>query len=851
MSEILAPVGNIDMAQAAVHNGASAIYVGSPGLNARGRTIDFSLEELRELIDFCHLHEVKVFMAMNILIFERELQAMENYLRDILSLCPDALIVQDVGLIKLIKKIAPNQVIHASTQMTVSSAEAIAETEDLDLKRYVLSREMSLDEIKQVRKNTEKELEVFVHGALCVSYSGQCLTSESFGGRSANRGQCAQSCRLDYELYVDGEQKELGGKKYLFSPQDLCGIDEVPDLAAIGVDCFKIEGRLKSPEYVASVVKNFYRAIENSENAVPEVQAVIKQDNIVHKESTKDKASPWKVKKNLIDNNGVSKEEMASTYSRGLYPGWLHGVKHQELVAGTYSSNQGFLIGKVLRPVFKDLKGPVVEAELDYSLSPGDGVLFFDPRSGRKVGGRVFFMKGDAIGFSRDMDMGELRKVTPNWEVFRSSSPKIEASLQKTWKDKSLQKSVPLFVELSAEIGQPIHVKAWVSQDLKVEVMSEFILEAAQSREWDQEDFEKALSALSGSAYHLENLNIIKLDAVFIQNKLMRKFKQSILEALSTERLLRINPCVETKINFPIHIKDQSHLSLKLLVRKESQLDQLQALELDAVIMDFEFGKDYKPGLAKIKEMGYRTGIATLRVFKPGEDHHLKVIKWLKPDVILIRNLGALHWLKKNMDISQTQLIADYSFNITNSMTAQWMIDHDLKTLHPAHDCNKDQLLDLIQQFGASPWEISLHHYMPTFHMEHCVFAGFLSNGNSVKDCGKPCEHHEVEVRDHKGARHFLKSDQECRNTMFNGTPQSASKLARELLDFGVTQFRLEALLEDSKTLAEKVRGYSDLIHGRISSEDLYEQLGVVEKYGITEGQLFNNTPFQDRKKER
>ena len=135
MSEILAPVGNIDMAQAAVHNGASAIYVGSPGLNARGRTIDFSLEELRELIDFCHLHEVKVFMAMNILIFERELQAMENYLRDILSLCPDALIVQDVGLIKLIKKIAPNQVIHASTQMTVSSAEAIAETEDLDLKR--------------------------------------------------------------------------------------------------------------------------------------------------------------------------------------------------------------------------------------------------------------------------------------------------------------------------------------------------------------------------------------------------------------------------------------------------------------------------------------------------------------------------------------------------------------------------------------------------------------------------------------------------------------------------------------------------------------------------------------------
>lgn len=179
------------------------------------------------------------------------------------------------------------------------------------------------------------------------------------------------------------------------------------------------------------------------------------------------------------------------------------------------------------------------------------------------------------------------------------------------------------------------------------------------------------------------------------------------------------------------------------------------------------------------------------------------------------------------------------------------MIQHGLETLQPAHDCNKEQLLDLIQQFGPRVFEIPLHHYMPTFHMEHCVFAAFLSQGNSVKDCGKVCEHHEVEVRDHKGVQHFLKSDQECRNTMFNGQPQSASRIVDELRSFGIQQFRLEALLEDSKSLAAKVEVYSQLICGELNADQVFQKLGVIEKYGVTEGQLFNNTPFQDRKKER
>ena len=822
--ELLAPVGNMEMCRAAVHNGAQAVYVGSPGLNARGRTIDFSLEELKELIDFCHLYGVRVFMAMNILIFERELQAMENYLRKILALNPDALIVQDIGLVQLIRKMAPEQTIHASTQMTVSSAEAIQETEDLNLKRYVLSREMSLREISKVRENTDKELEVFVHGALCVSYSGQCLTSESFGGRSANRGQCAQSCRLDYEIYVDGFRKDLGSQKYLFSPQDLCGVDELEELQNIGIDCFKIEGRLKSPEYVASVVGN-YR--QNLDHQIP-----------------------------------GDKVELGSTFSRGLYPGWLHGVKHQELVPGLYSSHQGVMIGETTGMFQESKRGPQIKVQLDHAIEPGDGVLFFNPYNGKKVGGRVFSSDSNSIGLGRDQNIKELNQVRQGWQVFRNNSPQVESQLQQSWKNKENFKKIKVDVSATLKVGSKISLTLKDENSNVVRVESDDTLEAAKSKGASLTDVKKALTGFGASPFGLGSWDCELDELVFAPSKVLRKLKQgamSQLEELRTQtkpvlvnesKQIKFPTFVETNEVQPDEIESRSN-TLNLVVRNESQLENLDNLELSSIIMDFEFGKDYKPGAEKIRAMGYKAGIATLRVFKPNEDHHLKVIKWLKPEVILVRNLGAFHWLKSNMDLSNTQLIADYTLNITNSMTADWMVKHDFDTLSPAQDCNKDQLIDLIQQFGPEVFEVTLHHYMPTFHMEHCVFAAFLSDGNSVKDCGKPCEHHQVEVRDHKGAKHFMKSDQECRNTMFNGSPQSASKITKELLDYGVRNFKIEALLEDSNDIAHKVRAYAELLKGQIDSRELYQKIGVVEKYGITEGQLLNTTPFQDRKKER
>src|SRR6185295_2563092 len=354
--ELLLPVGSLEMALAAIHNGADAIYVGFPGYNARGRSKDFEVQELREIVETCHLNAVKVNLAFNVVMFEDELAKVIPDLAEILSLKPDALIVQDLGIARLVRRMAPEQVIHASTQMTITNPDAIALVEDLGIRRFVLGRENSLKEIELIKAQTDKELEVFVHGALCVSYSGQCFTSESIGGRSANRGQCAQSCRFGYEMFVDGQKRNLVEKQYLVSPRDLCGIDEIPALMDLGVASFKVEGRLKSPEYVAASAQEYREAIDRhaSGRGLTPIEAE------------------------------AARKRMSTTYSRGFFTGWLHGVDHQKLVDGNGKSHRGFEIGKI---VDVEMRRLLVDLNGEATLSPGDGILWSYWKNGTQIEG--------------------------------------------------------------------------------------------------------------------------------------------------------------------------------------------------------------------------------------------------------------------------------------------------------------------------------------------------------------------------------------------------------------------------------------------------------------------------------
>src|SRR5438309_2574595 len=384
--ELLAPAGDWDCARAAVENGADAIYFGLEKFNARMRARNFTEADLPKLMEFLHRRGVKGYVTFNTLVFADEMAGAEQCLRAIISAGVDAAIVQDIGICRLIRRLSPDFPIHASTQMTITSAAGVEFARELGCNLVVLARECSLKELGSIQAafgcpaegaipGAGLPLEVFVHGALCVAYSGQCLTSEALGGRSANRGECAQACRMPYELISDGRLVPLGDRRYLLSPQDLAGLEVLPELARLGVASLKIEGRLKSPEYVANITRIYRKALDEMRG--PKVEGrEAKQDptplrNSFPRHPTSDASSV--------------QYEMEMAFSRGLYTGWFGGINNQKLVHARFGKKRGVYLGEVL-----EVRREAVLVNLQGPLKLGDGVVFDAGNPEQKEeGGRV------------------------------------------------------------------------------------------------------------------------------------------------------------------------------------------------------------------------------------------------------------------------------------------------------------------------------------------------------------------------------------------------------------------------------------------------------------------------------
>lgn len=809
-SELLLPVGNMEMCLAAVHHGADAIYVGVPFFNARGRTNDFSIEDLKEMIDLCHLYGVRVNLAFNVVIFQNEYPKVIELLKEILPLNPDAFIVQDLGLAKLIRTMAPHQRIHASTQMTVTNPDAIKLVDDLKIDRFVLGRENSIPEIKLIREKTDKELEVFVHGALCVAYSGQCFTSESLGGRSANRGQCAQSCRLEYELYVDDLKKDLGSKKYLVSPKDLMGIEEIPALKEIGVNSFKVEGRLKTPEYVASAAKNYREVLDGA---------------------------PVNLAKRA--------QELSTTYSRGFFSGWLHGVNHQKLVDGTFSAHRGLEVGVIL-----EVRNRNILVSSTSELKAGMGLLFAGKE---EIGSKIFTVQ--KIGKNYEVELLQKNlKLEKGTKVYINSNEQLFLELQKGWQTREKQKHIPLNFLVQGIYNEPLLVKAVDPEGNEVYSQTISFLAPAKGRPMTEEFLKEELGSLGNTVYKMGRFECFIQEGLFLNHRELKDLRRDIVEKMNKARVEK--PKREV---YPFSIektqKQKASPGLNVLLRNRSQVEGLvqhfpQFLPykdlISSVILDFEFGKDYAPSVEMIKGLGLKAGIATTRILKPSEYYNLNTIIRCQPDLILVRNLGAIEYLKSKTDIP---LIGDFSLNVTNSLSLDYLVKKGLGTVNVSYDLNQEQLFDLVDYADPSTVEVTLHQYMPEFHMEHCVFAAFMSTGSSFKDCGKPCEKHEVKLKDPYGNMHFLKADQECRNTFFKATPQSAGFLMQELRERGVGSFRLEALNEKVDEINLKILTYLKLLKGEINETHAMSALKVVESYGLGLGQLNKADTYKDRKK--
>jgi putative protease len=816
--ELLAPAGNWDCARAAVAAGADAIFFGLPKFNARLRADNFIEADLEELMEFLHRHGVKGFVTMNTLIFTSEMKAAEEQLRRIAAAGVDALIIQDLGLAKLARTVAPNVELHASTQMTITSPEGLAFVETLfPMERAVLARELSIKEIERFHAHNtghlklKTPLEVFVHGALCVAYSGQCLTSESLGQRSANRGECAQACRMPYEIVVDGETRDLGAVRYLLSPQDLAAVDLVPELVRAGVKSFKIEGRLKSPEYVSAVTRVYRKALDA---AISNAESPITPSD---------------------------RYELEMTFSRGLSTGWFRGTNHPYLTHGKFGKKRGPLLGTIIAC------GPgwIRLGELTgVPFTAGDGVVF-DAGENRDLeqGARIWVIEGDRLIFHLTYSGINFDRIKPGQTLYKTSDPKLDSELRRFWQNtRPVEKKTPVHFTVTGKPGEPITVAA-VYDHRTFSESSAVPLVEAEKHSLGAEKLAEQLGRLGDSSFELGSLDNQLVGNCHIAVSALNQLRRALVKQLEDAAAIKPElPKITTTYQdflpeFTRPAARSPHLSV--LCRTMGQLTAAIECAVETIYLDFEDPRRYRDAVALFRSTIHHPQstilLATPRILKPGEMGYLKLIEKAAPDGLLLRNLAALHYYKDRHDLKK---IGDFSLNVANPITAKLLMENAaLDHLTISYDLNIGQVLELLACAPPEWFELTLHQHMPMFHMEHCVFCNFLSKGTTYKDCGRPCETHVVHLRDRVGQLHRLQADVGCRNTLFNGKAQTGARYYEHLRASGLSRFRVE-LLDEAEDAAKTIRAYQDLLSGNCDAYDLLDQVQALEKLGVTDGTL-------------
>jgi len=824
--ELLAPAGDWECLRAAVANGANAIFFGVEKFNARARAHNFQTNELPEIMKFLHKYGVQGFLTFNILVFEDELPEARKLIEACIDAGVDAVIVQDLGLVKMIREISPDFPIHGSTQMTITSPEAVEFIKPWNLERVVLGRENNLKQIQQIGEQAKLPMEVFVHGALCVSYSGQCLTSEMWGGRSANRGECAQACRLPYDLMVDGVHQPMGDIAYLLSPKDLAAIDIVPELIEAGVTSFKIEGRLKSPEYVANVVSKYNKEIDKYFEG---------------------------------DESGPSKEEvreLQQSFSRGFTHGFLEGTNNKQLVEGTFPKSRGVYLGKVER-ILRD----GVVCRLEAPLKRGDGIVFDagDPTK-KEEGGRVYDVRKGGLKLESEAPEGELIEIIPGRNdidlnrvhvgdrIWKTSDPALDRRLRSTFETEKPLRTLPVAVSVFGQEGVPLRT-IWTDVRLgtTVAIESAMPLERAEKRPLGYEVLSEQLGRLGGTIYHLDQLEVGLKGDVIVPKSELNRIRREAAEQLE---LLREQP--------PKYIKHQvdeyadAHeeaepvavgtAALTALCRTLEQVEAVVDTDVSLIYADFEFIKQFPDAIKLCREKGKRIALVTPRIHMPGENGYHRNILKLQPDAVLVRNTGALYfYLKERMekpDAAHPMLIGDFSLNVANHKTVDLFREAGCEWVTPSYDLNIQQMVDMLRKADTSHLEIVIHQHMPMFHTEHCVYCTFMSEGTNYTNCGRPCEEKRASLQDRIGMSHPVRVDEGCRNTVYNAVEQSGAEYLSTFMELGVRSYRVEFLEENADKVREVLSLYRAALDGRIGGGEVWRKLKATNQLGVTRGQL-------------
>ncbi len=808
--ELLAPAGSLDAVRAAVANGADAVYLGAEKFNARDEGAQLTLDELAAACRIAHARGSRIYLTLNTLVKPAELSEALSFLGDAIDRGIDAAIVQDIGLVRLIQRVYPGFEIHGSTQMTVHDAAGARVMEEIGIDRVVLARENTLDDIREIRSSVTKlGLETFIHGALCISYSGQCYMSGMISERSANRGSCAQSCRKDYTLR-DADTGETLDSGFLISARDLAAHESLAELSAAGIGCVKVEGRKKKPEYVAVVTKNYRDSLDrlamgDAEPLEPEAM-----------------------------------QDLVQIFSRGFTPGMYQGRAGRDYVTRTHADKRGVELGIVVGGE----RGEII-VELSQPLRVGDGVGFEPPvgQLGETVG---FTLSAVRTVSTRDAKVRQAIRgrhdVPAGWRVIRSADAALLAHAADSFSSveiPSSSRNVRLDVRAFGSAGAPLKL-VFAAGDDSVTVRSEVQLAPATRRPLNESQLRDQIGRLGTTRFVLGTVDVAGLsDGLFLPVSELNHLRQSAVEELSArlgwrdeesrrERGSRVADAI-TKLD-AVRGKSERTTPFQLTAEVFTIDDARTAAQSGATTISFDpFIRHPAPPLSRIRTLAAELagGGVSLRLRLPTivrPEERRSFDKWLNLGLPLsMGHLGLMAELARE----GRDVIADYAVNCFNQHTAAELFRLGASGIVLSVELTADEMLQVVDAWEGRAFECVVYGRPEGMMLEHCVLSAAFDREPTT--CRDLCvqKYPDVRLTDPAGYSFAVATDSACRNRLLHSRPLEASEFIPKLWAGGIRSYRTLFNVRGDD-LASVVSGYRNVLESLAREES--PQLGQLRR---------------------
>lgn len=795
--ELLAPVGSMEALYAAVQNGANAVYLGGKLFNARQYASNFDFEELKEAVEYAHLRNVKVYVTTNILIDNKEMEEVIDYVKFLYEIDVDGIIVQDLGLAKLVKELIPDIEVHGSTQMTINNLEGAEFLHDMGFTRVVLARETPINEIRYIHENTPIELEAFIHGALCVSYSGQCLMSSMIGGRSGNRGKCAQPCRMPSSIVdKEGNLVKDWDKKYVLSTRDLNTLDSIEDIVKSGIISLKIEGRMKRPEYVSTVVRAYKKALdEGAKNITLE-----------------------------------DKDDVEQIFNRGFTKGLMFGDFGRDFISLDRPDNRGVLVGKVTR-----VDKYKVYITLEKNITAGDG-LEFESAKGEHIGIKAPFdgKKGTTMNLEKP---GYILKDSL---VYKTSSLELLNRAKASYQDENIKN--PIDMEINIEIGKKPKLMVMYKENMIIEE-GDSLVEKSQKISLSEEKVIEQLSKLGDTTYYLNNINVNIEDGAFLPLSALNSLRREAVEELnkivkqtSYRKPIDNNLYKENKKSVFQLKRTNKEIDNKISIRVNTleQFNQLDLNKLDRIYLGFYTGlEDVIP---KIKDYNKEVYLWTDKIlYKKDLDNIGNIIEPIEKslDGVSVSNLGTLKYIKDRFNL---KIHGDIGLNAFNSFTLNYLSSIGLASATLSPELNLGQIKD-INLYANNITESIVYGYLPVMVTKHCPMS-LVKGCKDDKNCSNCNFAKGYGLKDRMGATFYMDRKEGYTN-IYNSVPIMVLDSLKQVRNSGISMARLDFTIE-TKGIKEIQRIYYDYSNGSIDDDEVRD---FIEKYkennNITRGHYF------------